>query len=177
MESAIHRRLLAARHGDDIALATLLRNEQSWLRSICCHLTRGDQISADDLVQETYLRFLESQSHLRCDSRPCLRAWLAQVARNLWRDHGFSNRLVSPMNGGHEPSVEHQASAKGSHWEELWNARRHLPIRQDLAVLLRDYCGCEFEVIAKILQCPTADAANSLRRRGLVAMARLFPLP
>jgi RNA polymerase sigma-70 factor (ECF subfamily) len=45
----------------------------------------GDAHLADDLTQETLLRAWDRRGQLR-DSQ-CARAWLFQIAANVWRDH------------------------------------------------------------------------------------------
>jgi RNA polymerase sigma-70 factor (ECF subfamily) len=55
-------------------------------RSVWSYLSRitGDPQSADDLLQETYYRFLRAQG--RCESETHRRAYLFRIATNLARD-------------------------------------------------------------------------------------------
>lgn len=50
----------------------------------CLRLTRAQTHSAEDVLQETLLRALRSRSSLN-DAKK-MRAWLLQIATNVWRD-------------------------------------------------------------------------------------------
>jgi RNA polymerase sigma-70 factor, ECF subfamily len=73
----------AAAHGDDVALAELVRATQPLVWRICSRL--GSAGEEEDLVQETYLRAMRSLRSFRGDAP--VRAWLAAVARNVCADH------------------------------------------------------------------------------------------
>lgn len=73
----------AAAHGDDVALAELVRATQPLVWRVCSHL--GSAGEEEDLVQETYLRAMRSLRSFRGDAP--VRAWLAAVARNVCADH------------------------------------------------------------------------------------------
>ncbi|HEY8526558.1 MAG TPA: sigma-70 family RNA polymerase sigma factor [Acidimicrobiales bacterium] len=73
----------AAAHGDDVALAELVRATQPLVWRVCTHL--GSAGEEEDLVQETYLRALRSLRSYRGEAP--VRAWLAAVARHVCADH------------------------------------------------------------------------------------------
>ena len=149
------------------------------LRSHCRRLTGGNSAAAEDLLQESCLRLLHTQSPPRISTARGLHAWLARVARNLWYDRCRSRASLNAPDEAsgldHRPATGAAIGAYGSRWEELWDARASLPDHQDLALLMRDYCGCGFDVIANILHCSSPTAARQLRRRALATLsARLF---
>jgi RNA polymerase sigma-70 factor (ECF subfamily) len=68
--------------GDPLAAAALVRATQSDVWRLCAVL--GDRASADDLVQETYLRAFGSLH--RFEHRSSLRTWLLAIARRVCAD-------------------------------------------------------------------------------------------
>jgi RNA polymerase sigma-70 factor (ECF subfamily) len=73
----------AAAHGDDVALAELVRATQPLVWRVCTNL--GSKGEEEDLVQETYLRALRGLRSFRGEAP--VRAWLAAIARNVCADH------------------------------------------------------------------------------------------
>ena len=176
MSSEYLRYLAQARRGRREAIAWLLEAENPWLLSRCRRLMPDDLAGAEDLVQDTCLRFVVEHKRLRCSDRAALRSWLWTVARNLWttrmRSKGPTPQEEVDEGGGQDGTLP----ISGTDWERLWLARRTLPLRQDLAIQLRDYCGCDYGVIASILRSPTTSAVTHLRRRGLGKVAALADL-
>ena len=74
--------------GDPVAAAALVRATQSDVWRLCAAL--GDRQSADDLVQETYLRAFGSLH--RFEGRSSLRTWLLSIARRVCADAVRSRR-------------------------------------------------------------------------------------
>ena len=68
--------------GDPLAAAALVRRTQSDVWRLCAAL--GDQASADDLTQETYLRAFGSLH--RFEHRSSVRTWLLVIARRVCAD-------------------------------------------------------------------------------------------
>src|SRR6266568_9597378 len=63
-----------------------------------------DQASADDIVQETFIRAWRHLPQLSADDRP-VRAWLYRVARNLLIDANRAAR-ARPMSAPEQPAGE-----------------------------------------------------------------------
>ena len=63
-----------------------------------------DQASADDIVQETFIRAWRHLPRLRTDDRP-IRPWLYRVARNLLIDANRAAR-ARPMSAPEQPAAE-----------------------------------------------------------------------
>jgi RNA polymerase sigma-70 factor (ECF subfamily) len=72
----------AARDGDPVAIATLVRATQNDVRRLCAYLV--DQQSADDLAQETYVRALAALPQY--EARAPFRPWLLSIARRTCAD-------------------------------------------------------------------------------------------
>lgn len=73
---------LAAREGDQVALAAFVRQSQAEVWRLCAHLASPAQ--ADDLTQEVYLRALRALSTFRADSSA--RTWLLAITRRTVTD-------------------------------------------------------------------------------------------
>ena len=74
----------AALGSDTGAFGELVRRHQSAVRRFLRHLTRGDEASADDLAQETFLQAYRGLGHFRADA-PFL-TWLLGIAHNQFRN-------------------------------------------------------------------------------------------
>lgn len=72
----------AARDGDPVAVAALVRATQREVRQLCGYLV--DRAAADDLAQETYLRALQALPSY--EARAPFRVWLLGIARRTCAD-------------------------------------------------------------------------------------------
>jgi RNA polymerase sigma factor (sigma-70 family) len=82
MEREIELRLVARlRTGDAAAFETVYEAFRARLYSFLVRLSRRRDV-AEDLLEETWLRFVARARDLRADT--CLAAWLFTVARNLY---------------------------------------------------------------------------------------------
>jgi RNA polymerase sigma-70 factor (ECF subfamily) len=70
--------------GDAAALDQLFRRHHARVHALCSRLS-GDSTSADDLVQETFLRVLRHAG--RFEARSSFSTWLYRIARNVCLDH------------------------------------------------------------------------------------------
>jgi RNA polymerase sigma-70 factor (ECF subfamily) len=82
MSDHVTRLALAARDGDRVAFATLVRETQGDVWRLCAHLV--DRQSADDLTQDTYLRAVGAIGRFRGESSA--RTWLLSIARRVCAD-------------------------------------------------------------------------------------------
>lgn len=91
----------AAREGDPLAVAALVRATQNQVRRLCAHLV--DTQSADDLAQETYVRALRALPTYQ--ARAPLRPWLLSIARHVCADElrrrSRGRKLLVRLRGGH----------------------------------------------------------------------------
>jgi RNA polymerase sigma factor (sigma-70 family) len=70
--------------GDASALDQLFRRHHARVHALCTRLS-GDSMSADDLVQDTFLRVLRHAR--RFEARSSFSTWLYRIARNVCQDH------------------------------------------------------------------------------------------
>ena len=134
-----------------------------------------DSFSADDLVQETYLRaFTGFANHVG----PNTRAWLVTICLNLARSEGRRrSRRVTEV-----PMTTDDYVAEGTDVHSQVQARldanavvdalRQLPDEQRLAIVLMDIAGNTAAEVAEMLACPrgTILARVHRGRRRLAAL-------
>lgn len=182
--SAREARLVeACRKGDAAAFDALLRHWQKPLFNfVYRHL--GDPALAEDLVQETFVRVV--QSIRRYAHRGSFSTWLYRIALNLCRDHRRKKRL--PVVSLHDyvttdagdtvfvkdrladDGAPTDAAAEAADREEL--AKRLLGGLSEVqreVILLKEYQGLTFAEIAEVLGVPE-NTAKARLYRGLRAM-------
>ncbi len=76
-DTSTSKLLAAAQRGDRRAFEDLMRAEADRLYRIACRVT-GDTAAAEDVLQETFLRVLESRA--RCRDAGAARTWLTRIA-------------------------------------------------------------------------------------------------
>jgi RNA polymerase sigma-70 factor (ECF subfamily) len=133
----------------------------------------GDLQTAEDCLQDTYVRALRAYGRLPQDANR--RAWLYRIAtnaaRNVWRTRMREARWVSrvadtdadPADAPGE-AAEHSADLK-----RLRAAVNALPYKQREALILRRYQGLDYEAIGPILGC----TAQSARANAYQALKKL----
>jgi RNA polymerase sigma-70 factor (ECF subfamily) len=125
----------------------------------------GSVIDAEDLLQETFLRW--QQTALRTIRSP--RGFLTTVLRNLCRNHLQSARVryEEPLEPATEMKVAEPAADETLR-ESLATALRlvleRLPPKERLVFLLREVFDYEYEEIAKLISRNTANCRQMLRR-------------
>ena len=150
--------------------------------SIFRFLTRlcGRRELAEDLFQETWIRFARHARTLRPDTRP--RAWLYTVARNLVRSHarwalvdaaGVAALaswwyLEAPSAAPHEAAVGADAGRR------LERALGRLPIAGREVLLLVAAEGLAVDEAARVLGI-TPEAARQRLHRARAELARCLP--
>ena len=117
-----------------------------------------DSAWADDLVQETYLRFLQTKDDIQPNS---WRAWLYRTARNLFIDqfrrqkrtqkikNVIKTDLVPEMTQ-RRISQPHHALEQEESFGEVFDAVDLLPARQREVVLLKFQQGLSYDEISQI---------------------------
>ncbi|HEU5349456.1 MAG TPA: sigma-70 family RNA polymerase sigma factor [Ktedonobacterales bacterium] len=120
----------------------------------------GDEQTAYDLCQETFLRAWQQFGKIRHYEQPG--AWLFRVATNLAlnaierRSHA-SERVV-PLREDHHPSVE-DASGRIARFDQIHQTLLRLSARERIALVLREVEGFSSGEIAQALDI----SANSVR--------------
>jgi len=136
-------------------------------------LTR-EQTSAEDLVQETYLRAVRAFGNLVPNSN--LKGWLFVIMRNAWLNqirHSQSGPRfveletgeaeVSSRSNGHrdDPYVVYMRKLER---KQIQTAIERLPDHYREIIVLRDIEGFSYQEIATMLSCPAGTVMSRLGR-------------
>ena len=148
----------AAQHGDDIALAELVRLTQPAVWRLCRALS--DPADIDDLTQEVFLRAVKNLATFRFDA-PFM-PWLLTIARRVCADHVRRNerrrRLVRRLSGETRDELAH---ADTSDIHALINC---LEPDRKLAFVLTQVVGLSYEEAAEICDCPIGTIRSRVAR-------------
>jgi RNA polymerase sigma-70 factor (ECF subfamily) len=147
----------AAREGDDVALARLVRETQPLVWRCCRAL--GGAGEEEDLVQEVYLRALRSLDGYRGEAP--VRAWILSIARHVCADHvrrrerqrRLLHRLRATAVDGYEPPV--------GPIDDL--LARLDPDRRE-AFVLTQVLGLAYAEAAEVLGCPIGTVRSRVAR-------------
>jgi RNA polymerase sigma-70 factor (ECF subfamily) len=130
-------------------------------------LTRDIDL-ADDLLQETYLRALNSMSGCRGEND---RAWLCTIARNLFFSHMRLRYVHAEINGDEEQAGDYSSVGTTDHLDliQIRKAIAELPPDLRTALLMKHYCGFTYNEIADQSGC----AEGTAKWRVSMAIGRL----
>ncbi|GIG57015.1 RNA polymerase sigma factor [Longispora fulva] len=148
---------LAARDGDPVAQAALVRETQSDVWRLCASL--ADARVADDLTQETYLRAFKALA--RFEARSTVRTWLLGIARRVCVDHiRVMIRQRRADNAFEEPAYQPDPAA-GVSGEDLL---RRLPADRRSAFVLTQVLGLSYAEAADIESVPIGTIRSRVAR-------------
>ncbi len=138
------------------ALDQLFRSSWKDLVRLATFLT-GSLPAAEDIVQDTFVRFEARQAHPQDPTR-YLRASVVNACRSYHRRRllEFRHRAIVPRPGPESP-------------RELWDVLDRVSQRQRRALVLRYYLDLPEDEIAEILHCRPS-TVRSLVKRGLAAL-------
>ncbi|VVM05821.1 ECF RNA polymerase sigma-E factor [Methylacidimicrobium cyclopophantes] len=151
--------------GSDQALSTLMERWQEKLFSFLCRLT-GNEESAADLAQETFVRVYEARHKVRPTGR--FSTWLFTIATNLsrnlarWRRRHPTISLEDPIDEDSSACLEEHLGSE-SHpgtrlereelCEQVRSAVLSLPGPLKETLVLFEYEELSYEEIAQVLGC------------------------
>jgi RNA polymerase sigma-70 factor (ECF subfamily) len=185
-EARVHGRdedvqlMLAFRQGDDAAFDTLFRR---WAGPLLRYLQRmlRDPATAEDLVQEAFLRVHRARDRYQPDAR--FSTWLYRIATNL-----ALNELRRPVRRDPHDSMDADGASPlpdaGPGADRVADARRQvaalehalgeLPDRQRAALLLSAAEGRSYAEVAEMLDV-TESAVKALVHRARSQLASRLP--
>jgi RNA polymerase sigma-70 factor (ECF subfamily) len=161
--------MVRAAEGDMDAFEQLVQRHQQAALNIA-HRFLGRSASAEDVVQEAFLKILAGSSRYRPTAR--FRTYLYNVIWHLCVD---SYRRKRPLALDALPPLEQSAEGpaeavlRSERSEALHRAVDQLPPRQRMALVLKHFEGLSYEDIAEVMDCsPSAvDALLSRARNAL----------
>lgn len=153
--------------GDPAALDQLFRRHHARVHALCVRLT-GDARTADDLVQETFLRVLRYARGFNARAR--FSTWLYRIARNACLDHLKREQRAQAAHERLDPPSEVAERSTESELLERALAALPLPLRETLVLSrLHDLPCAE---VAAILKC-SEGAVRTRVHRALAELRRL----
>lgn len=161
--------------GDSSSLGTLFERHHRALFNYVRQLT-GDDMTAEDLVQETFLRMLHGARRFQPGS--CKR-WMLTIARNLFYDRVRHRRFVEslPVQNTQPPSESDGPEddyQRTQHAERLRIALQALPPATREVIWLGRFHVDGFAELGQILECsPGAAKVRLHRARTQAALDRL----
>ena len=166
----------------------LVEDHQDLLVNYLTRLT-GDRDRAEDLAQETFIKFFEHQDRYREEGTP--RAYLLKMATNLLRDeqrrHSRWLGLLPVFSfGGRSPDGIHteslprerdpQDSALSAEAQQkVQAALEELDLLHRAPLVLREIEGLAYQEIAEILQCQEGTVKSRLHRARQALKEKLAP--
>jgi RNA polymerase sigma-70 factor (ECF subfamily) len=153
--------------GGELACRLFYRRWAPRLSRFLSHAT-GSPESADDLLQETFLRVLRAAP--RFESRGSAGAWVYRIAANLAYSHWRQRRRGAWLQPVAPDALEIPTSAADPEQDRLrrtWvretrQAVQQLPANHRLVFLLKVESGLTYEEIGDVLGCPTGTAKSRL---------------
>lgn len=187
-QSLSDRRLLRQAAHDTNHLAGLVKRYRAPLYSFAYRFV-GDRETAEDIVQETFLRCLRHKHQYPAIEQ--VSTWLYTIAGNLaktelrrrkrWHwvaidpapDEEERVSCYEPVDAGPLPGEYTDARTVHS---SVTRAIEELPAQFREAVELRDLDGLSYEEIAKIIDCPVGTVKSRVNRGRLRLQKRLRTL-
>jgi RNA polymerase sigma factor (sigma-70 family) len=152
------------RDGDVATLGLLFERHHVGLFDFFCR-TLGDRSSAEDLVQEVFIRILKYRRTYRDEGR--FQTWMFHIARNVRTDHVRKRRPDQLTARLPEPAADaaHAAAVEAAQdIERLRQALMRLPHdRRELIVLAR-YRGLSHDEISAVLRVDAGTVRVRLHR-------------
>ena len=135
-----------------------------------------DRASADDLVQDTYLRAIRYFGSYRGED---MRAWLCAIMRNLNRSRGRRVEYVADIKAGEEaadpsPSPE-QTLVMVDDANDVRLMLEALPPEQCEALTLREFGELSYQDIATLQGVPVGTVMSRIARARASLRRKLLP--
>jgi len=146
----------------------------------------ADQVSAEDVVQETFLAVFAARHSYRVEAP--FRTWLWTIALNLCKRHAIrAAKPASTRRAAETSQVEwsQPVSPKATSLQQLLRTEQNeqlrfaleqLPEVQADALRLRFFGELKYEEIAAAME-SSLNAAKMRVKQGLIKLARLLPPP
>jgi len=159
-EDEVSRLALAAGAGDCAALQAFVSATRPQVWRVCRAL--GSDQSADDLIQETYLRAIRSLPGYRAEA-PAL-GWVCRIARNVCADEVRRNRHRRALSARLSHLVDPHPTIDGFGLVDVEAIIAQLPSERRGAFVLTQLLGFPYHEAAEICGCPVGTIRSRLAR-------------
>jgi RNA polymerase sigma-70 factor, ECF subfamily len=162
--------LVAARGGDRVALAAVIRRTQAEVWRLCRHLV--DPAEADDVTQEVYLRAWRALPGWRADAGA--RTWLLAIARRTCVDSVRQRQRRRRLQALTGPASRPEPLAPDPTGEvDLAELLAGLDPDQRAAFTLTQVLGLSYAEAARVCGCPVGTIRSRVARARGALMAEL----
>jgi len=156
--------------GDERAFRQLYRRHTPYLYQFTLRILGGNELEAEDVIQETWIRAVEGLAGFRWQAQ--LRTWLGGIALNLCRGVFRRKDLAWLLpEEAPEPSVTPTSDDR----LDLERALARLPDGYRTVLVLHDVEGFKHEEIASALGTTTGTSKSQLHRARRAVRALLEP--
>lgn len=163
--------MLAVRGGDLYALGLLFQRHQARVHALCARLA-GDAATADDLVQETFLRILRYRHTFKGDAK--FTTWMYRIARNATLRHleRRSRRAEREAAAGRDTAIAaEESSLDPDRVARLEAGLAALPPDQREVLTLSRFHDLKYHEIADVCGC-TVEAVKARIYRAMKTLRR-----
>lgn len=158
--------MLDLRRGDLDALGILFRRHHERVYALCFRLT-GSGTTADDLVQETFLRVLKYRRSFA--GRSEFTTWLYRLARNVCldqmrrdrRDAAIVRRAAAEATDVEPPRMAWVGEERA---KAVWAALQGLTPEKRAALVLSRFHDLRYDEIARICECSVSAVKVRIHR-------------
>jgi len=162
------RDLLAARDGDRLAFAAVVRTAQADVWRFCTHLVGPED--ADDLTQDTFVRVVRALPAFRGDSSG--RTWLLAIARRACAD-AVRRRVRVRRRDAALPFTSNAVAADPAPGAVLEDLLARLDGDQRTAFVLTQLHGLSYADAAEVCRIPVGTIRSRVARARSVLVASL----
>jgi RNA polymerase sigma-70 factor (ECF subfamily) len=158
--------------GNEKAFKTLLNRHQYSIYRFAVRFL-GDASEAEDITQETFVRFLHAAGRYRPEA--ALRSYLLSIARNLCIDHirKKSPELMDNLPEKANTKTPLDDMERAEFMEHLIKSVQALPVNQRTAILLRHDHDLRYDEIAETMNL-SVSAVESLLFRARRTLRKTF---
>lgn len=145
---------------DHHAFAELARRHQSAVRDTLRALTRGDEVLADELAHETFLRAYRSLNRFRGEAR--FSTWLYRIAYNAFQDEKRRAKPLDPIDEHAGELIVPAETQRVDLQHDLAEAMKRLTDNERAAITLCYTNGLTHEEAAQVLDWPLGTVKTNI---------------
>jgi RNA polymerase sigma-70 factor (ECF subfamily) len=142
---------------DHHAFGELVKRHQSIVRATLRKLTGGNEVLADELAHETFLRAYRSLGKYRGDAK--FSTWLYRIAFNLYQSAARATKPTEPFDESH---VEPVPATSTDLRQDIDAAMAHLTANERAAITLCYTTGLTHEEAAATLEWPLGTVKTNI---------------
>jgi RNA polymerase sigma-70 factor, ECF subfamily len=139
-----------------------------------------DRVTAEDLVQETYLRALKAPR--KAEPGPGMKSWLFAILHNVWRNElrrrrpaSYAEDMVDQIPSDEPDPLD--AVDRQQAGSRVMAAIADLPDPFREAIVLRCVEGFSYQEMAQVVGCPAGTVMSRLARARALLRRALGPAP